>query len=160
MKPQNDPHDPPRSILIIDDDTVNLEMMRLIFSCYGIECQTASSGLEGIKAATNGGGHSAILLDIALPDISGVEVFKKLRDDYSMKYIPIIAVSALAMIHDIDFFMSKCAFCDYITKPIDISNMIERMRFVSDHCIQNKKSNLSCPCRIHALKNNHTIDRF
>jgi CheY-like chemotaxis protein len=67
-----------------------------------------------------------ILMDINLPDISGIEALRVLRDDPTTAHIPVVAVSASAMPHDIERGI-QAGFLRYLTKPINVSEFMETL---------------------------------
>jgi CheY-like chemotaxis protein len=67
-----------------------------------------------------------ILMDINLPDISGIEVLRLLREDPATSHIPVVALSANAMPHDIEKGM-QAGFFRYLTKPIKVAEFMETL---------------------------------
>ena len=108
----------PKRILIVEDNEIDLTLLRDILVLHGYETLQTRHGLEAINlAATNL--PDLILMDIQLPDVSGLEVTRRLRDDNRSKRIPIIAVTAFAMEwHEREALDSGCDA--YIAKPISI----------------------------------------
>ena len=83
-----------KKILIVDDDSVNLKMLRNIFTSNEYHVLQASGGFEAINIAKND--HpDLIILDIVMPDIDGGEVASILKNDPSTQHIPIIFLSSL-----------------------------------------------------------------
>jgi PAS domain S-box-containing protein len=110
-----------KKVLIVEDDPVSLEFMKEIVSGTKAEIITAQNGTEGLLRFRETEDLSLILMDIRLPDISGLEVTKKIRSQHSS--IPIIAQTAYTMDND----AKKCldAGCDdYLTKPVDIKTLM------------------------------------
>ncbi|MDH5544025.1 MAG: ATP-binding protein [Gammaproteobacteria bacterium] len=106
-------------ILYIDDNSLNIFLVRKYLTKFSdLEVLSAENALEGIEKATNNK-PDLILLDINLPEISGFEVFKRLRNIPETKDIPIIALSANALPSQIQKAMD-CGFDDYLTKPVDL----------------------------------------
>ncbi len=104
-----------KTILIVDDEPEVLVLLQRILKEY--DTVTAEGGpmaLEEVKKQN----ISLILLDIAMPEMSGFEVAKRLKDDPATSHIPIIFVSAR---RDLDSFVEgfEIGIEDYITKPID-----------------------------------------
>lgn len=116
-----------KTILIVEDNPTNLKLLRDILNYQKfdvLEAIDGKSALESVK--TNYNKIDLILMDLQLPDISGLEVIKTIKADTECQNIPIIIVSAHAMESDI----KKCyeAGCiDYITKPINIQEFISRI---------------------------------
>src|ERR1700690_918708 len=80
-------------ILIIEDDMMQQKIMSANITSYGYACETASSGKEGIEKARLGS-PDVIILDMFLPDTSGVMACKKLRASKETRHIPIVAVTS------------------------------------------------------------------
>ncbi len=115
-----------RTILYAEDNPANLRLVeRALHQISNLKMLSANSGELCLDLAV---AHKPdiILLDINLPGIDGYEVFKRLKMLKETKAIPIIAVSAHAMPRDIEKGLSL-GFSDYITKPIDIQNFIEKV---------------------------------
>jgi len=110
---------PRRSILYVEDNPANLSLVeQLVARRPELRLATATTGKAGIEAA-RATIPELILMDINLPDTSGIEVLRILRDDPATAHIPIVAVSANAMPHDIAKGL-KAGFFLYLTKPIKI----------------------------------------
>ncbi len=112
-------------ILIVEDNEMNRDMLsrRLIKKGYAVAI--ATDGLMGVEMA-----HTEkpdlILLDMSLPEIDGWEAAKRLKADEATKAIPIIALTAHAMVQDKERAMA--AGCDeYDTKPVEITRLLEKM---------------------------------
>ncbi len=104
------------TVLIVDDNKLNLRLFQELLRVNGYETIQSETGFGGYELAR---AHrpDLILMDIQLPDISGREVIKWLKDDQDLKAIPIIAITAFAMKGDEEEF--RAAGCDdYLSKPI------------------------------------------
>ncbi len=103
-------------ILVVEDNPDNMLTIKALLSGYGTILE-AIDGLKGIELALE---HvpNLILMDIAIPEMNGIEVLRKMRETELLKNVCIIAVSASAMKGDKEHFIS-CGFDDYISKPID-----------------------------------------
>ena len=88
--------DYPKRILIVEDNKADVRLLRDILERSGYETFQTGDGLEAISLAL---AHSPdlILMDIQLPEISGLEVTRRLRGDSRSRHIPIVAVTAFAM---------------------------------------------------------------
>jgi CheY-like chemotaxis protein len=84
---------------------------------------TAVNGARGIEIARVSQ-PEVILMDINLPDMSGIEVLKILREGVTTAHIPVVALSANAMLRDIEMGM-KTGFFRYLTKPIRVNEFME-----------------------------------
>jgi PleD family two-component response regulator len=105
-----------KTILIVDDEPEILVLLKRLLGEY--ETITASDGAEALDTVNKNSSIDLILLDIAMPDMTGFEVAKKLKGDSSTSHIPIIFVSGK---RDLDSFVEgfEIGIEDYITKPID-----------------------------------------
>jgi len=104
-------------ILIVDDNEMNMKLLRWLLEKHGYVVQTASdaqTAREGIRAAH----PQLVLMDIQLPDIDGLQLTREFKADPGLRSIPIVAVTSYAMKGDRQ--RAVAAGCDgYITKPID-----------------------------------------
>ena len=111
------PH--PKRILIVEDNKLDVRLLRDILETRGYETLQTGDGLEAINLAV-ANLPDLILMDIRLPHLSGLEVTRRLRDDDRSKEIPIIAVTAFAMKwHEREVLDSGCDA--YLSKPITSS---------------------------------------
>src|SRR5947209_15582289 len=88
-------------ILVIEDNTANLDLMLYLIAAFGHVALSARDGEEGLRAAVQVK-PDLILCDIHLPKMDGYEVVRKLKSDPECCSIPTIAVTALAMVGDRD----------------------------------------------------------
>ncbi|HEY6337514.1 MAG TPA: response regulator [Candidatus Sulfotelmatobacter sp.] len=104
-------------ILIIEDNPTNLQLVVYLLEAFGHQALGTQDGAEGIELARQQ--HpDLILIDIHMPKMDGYEVAGRLRDDAQCRLIPIIAVTALAMVGDREKLLAS-GFNGYISKPID-----------------------------------------
>jgi signal transduction histidine kinase/ActR/RegA family two-component response regulator len=112
------------TVLYIEDNPANLELVeQLLGGKENIRLISAFDGGLGIEMAREQS-PNLILLDINLPGMDGISVFKKLRSIDNTSNIPVIAVSADAMESDIKLAMDL-GFYSYITKPIDVPDFLK-----------------------------------
>ncbi len=115
-----------KRILIVEDNDLNLKLFRDLLSAHGYETLETKDGLEAITL-TRQEHPDLILMDIQLPEISGLDVTRRLKADESIANIPIIAVTAFAMKDDEEKILS--AGCEaYISKPISIMPFLNTIR--------------------------------
>jgi CheY-like chemotaxis protein/anti-sigma regulatory factor (Ser/Thr protein kinase) len=108
---------PGKTILIVDDNAVNLTLLQFLLRSEGYDVQVATSGQQALEL-TRSLSPDLILMDLQLSDMHGFEVTRRLKSDPATWGIPIIAVTAYAMKGDEEKALS--AGCDqYVTKPID-----------------------------------------
>jgi two-component system cell cycle response regulator DivK len=107
-----------KRILIVEDNKIDLRLLRDILAVHGYETLQTDDGLDAINLAW-ANRPDLILMDIQLPYLSGLEVTRRLRDDDRSKQIPIIAVTAYATgWHEREALDSGCDA--YLSKPITI----------------------------------------
>ena len=108
----------PKRILIVEDNKVDVRLLKDILESRGYEILLTGDGVEAIDLAVVSL-PDLILMDIQLPDISGLEMTRRLRGDERSRRIPIIAVTAFAMgWHEREALDSGCDA--YISKPISM----------------------------------------
>ncbi len=113
------------SILVIEDNPANLELMSYLLSAYGYSPHTATDGAEGLRIADRGA-FDLIICDIHLPQTDGYEVARQLKSDPGRRAVPLIAVTALAMVGDRDKVLAA-GFDGYISKPIDPETFVRQV---------------------------------
>jgi signal transduction histidine kinase/AmiR/NasT family two-component response regulator len=112
-----------RALLYVEDNRANMQLVeQLIARRPDMRLLSATDGMHGIALART---HQpdVILMDINLPGISGIEVLKILVNDPATKHIPVLALSANAMPHDIEKGLAA-GFFRYLTKPIKINEFM------------------------------------
>ena len=116
----------PHTLLYVEDNLANLILVQQIMEHHSqVRLLTANNGEYGIQLA-RARLPDIILMDIHLPDMSGVEVLKVLRSDPVTKHIPIIALTANAMVGDIETGLRE-GFFRYITKPIKVNEFMNAL---------------------------------
>lgn len=115
-------------ILYIEDNEMNRDMLSRRLELEDFEVAVAEDGAEGLKAAAREK-PDVILMDLDLPVVDGWEATRRLKANPDTRGIPVIALSAHAMVEDINKAME--AGCDdYDTKPVDIERLIEKIQKV------------------------------
>jgi len=115
------------SVVYIEDDAVDVALMEHVFgtqSQWRLHC--ATNGASGIAAALQQHPR-VILLDMNLPDMTGIEVFRRLKTDPRTSQIPCVAVSADAMSTSI-YRVRAMGFEDYWTKPLDLAVTVGKLK--------------------------------
>jgi two-component system cell cycle response regulator DivK len=108
----------PKRILVVEDNKLDMRLLKDILEGSGYETLQAADGLKAIDLAF-ASLPDLILMDIQLPEISGLEVTRRLRGDDRSRRIPIVAVTAFAMgWHEREALDSGCDA--YISKPISV----------------------------------------
>lgn len=114
------------TVLIIEDNSINRKIMRDLLRVHHCETVEAVNGLEGVQMAKDIL-PDLIMMDVQLPELDGYSATQQIKAHEETKNIPIIAVTSFAMSGEAD--RAKEAGCDaYITKPIDIHQVIEAVK--------------------------------
>ena len=103
-------------ILVIEDNPTNMELMTYLLTAFGHTTISARDGEEGVEAALRDA-PDLILCDLALPKLDGFGVVRRLRAEPRMSGVPLIAVTASAMVGDRDKVIAT-GFDGYVSKPI------------------------------------------
>ena len=115
-----------KRILIVEDNDLNLKLFRDLLTAHGYDTIETKEGLEAIKLTLDEK-PDLILMDIQLPEISGLDVTRQIKASESIRNIPIIAVTAFAMKDDEEKILA--AGCQaYISKPISIASFLNTIR--------------------------------
>jgi CheY-like chemotaxis protein len=112
-----------KTILIIDDDSRNIFALSAVLKAKGYQVVSALSAIEGITRLKNNKNISVVLLDIMMPDMDGYQAIAAIRSSEQISKIPIIAVTAQAMVGDREKSLEAGAD-DYISKPIDVDALL------------------------------------
>jgi CheY-like chemotaxis protein len=104
-------------ILVIEDNAANLELMTYLLSAFGQSTVVARDGEEGVAEALRSV-PDLVLCDLALPGVDGYEVVRRLKSEQTLAAVPIVAVTASAMVGDREKVI-RAGFDGYISKPIN-----------------------------------------
>jgi two-component system cell cycle response regulator DivK len=116
----------PKTVLIVEDNELNMKLFHDLLEAHGYQTVGTRNGIEALDLARK---HrpDLILMDIQLPEVSGLEVTKWLKDDPELKSIPVVAVTAFAMKGDEERIRE--GGCEaYLSKPISVGKFIETIR--------------------------------
>lgn len=112
-----------KKILIVEDNELNMKLFHDLLESKGYDIVQTRDGMEALKIA-RAQLPDLILMDIQLPEVSGLEVTKWLKEDDNLKHIPVVAVTAFAMKGDEEKIRE--GGCEaYIAKPISVTNFLE-----------------------------------
>jgi CheY-like chemotaxis protein len=103
-------------ILIIEDNPTNLQLMAYLLGSFGHTVLTAGDGEEGLELARRNS-PDLIVCDVQLPVLDGYAVARHIRNHPALRAIPLVAVTALAMVGDRDRVLAS-GFDGYLAKPI------------------------------------------
>ena len=116
-------------ILVVEDNEKNMKLLRDVLRATGYRTLEASTGGQALLLAATQG-PALILMDVRLPDMTGVEALSRLRMDERTAVIPVLAVTAQAMKGDRQRFI-EAGFDGYLSKPVDIDELLAT---VEQHC--------------------------
>lgn len=116
-------------ILIVDDNEQNVELLQAYLEVLPCQIRTAHDGLEAIEFVEDPEQPTPdlILLDVMMPRMSGFEVCRKLKEDPPTRSIPIMMVTALNELGDIERGV-ECGTDDFVTKPVNKLELITRVK--------------------------------
>ncbi|NTW01710.1 MAG: response regulator [Oscillochloris sp.] len=112
-------------VLIIEDNAANLELMTYLLDAFGHSVCAARDGAEGLIAVRSNP-PDVIICDVQIPKVDGFEVARRLKSDSNLRHIPLIAVTALAMVGDRDRILAS-GFDGYIAKPIEPEQFVRQV---------------------------------
>lgn len=113
-------------ILIVEDDSKNMKLVRHLLRASGYETLEACDGAEGVEAARTGK-PALILMDVQMPVMNGLDATRTIKADPETRHIPVVALTALAM--EGDRKRTEEAGCDgYITKPIRMRSFLDALK--------------------------------
>lgn len=115
-----------KTVLIVEDNELNMKLFHDLLEAHGYRTIQTRNGIEALDLVRT---HrpDLILMDIQLPEVSGLEVTKWLKEDDELRSIPVVAVTAFAMKGDEERI--RQGGCEaYISKPISVSKFIETVR--------------------------------
>jgi len=116
----------PKQVMIVEDNELNMKLFRDLIEASGYTTIQTRNGMEALDLARK---HrpDLILMDIQLPEVSGLEVTKWLKEDDELHVIPVIAVTAFAMKGD-EERIREGGCVAYLSKPISVGKFIETIR--------------------------------
>jgi two-component system cell cycle response regulator DivK len=115
-----------KTVLIVEDNELNMKLFHDLLDAHGYRTLQTRNGMDALRIARERR-PDLILMDIQLPEVSGLEVTRWLKDDEELRDIPVIAVTAFAMKGDEERI--RQGGCEaYISKPISIGTFLETVR--------------------------------
>ena len=115
-----------KTVLIVEDSELNMRLFNDLLEAFGYRTVKTRDGRQALPLARE---HKPdlIVMDIQLPEISGLEITDRLKKDATLKDIPVVAVTAFAMRGDEQKILG--AGCDaYLSKPISVTTFLETIR--------------------------------
>lgn len=124
----------PARILCVEDNPQNMRLVRKYLGGTDYIFLEAEDGMSGLQMASEEN-PDLILMDINLPDMSGIEVTQRIKAQVHLKHIPILALTANT-IHGNEGKYLEAGFDGFIGKPIDSTSLLEKI----EDCLRNKQS--------------------
>lgn len=115
-----------KRVLIVEDNELNMKLFHDLLEAHGYATLQTRDGMEALKLARQYR-PDLILMDIQLPEVSGLEVTKWIKEDEELKVIPIIAVTAFAMKGD-EEKIREGGCEDYLAKPISVTKFLQAVQ--------------------------------
>lgn len=115
-----------KKVMIVEDNELNMKLFRDLVEACGYETVETRNGLAALDLARESK-PSLILMDIQLPEVSGIEIIKQLKEDEELKSIPVVSVTAFAMKGDEE--QIRASGCEeYISKPISVPHFMTMVK--------------------------------
>ena len=115
-----------KTVLVVEDNELNMKLFHDLLEAHGYNILQTKDGVDALRIARE---HhpDLILMDIQLPEVSGLEVTRWIKEDDNLKEIPVIAVTAFAMKGDEEKI--RDGGCEaYISKPISVAHFLETVQ--------------------------------
>lgn len=112
-----------KKILIIDDDSRNIFALTAVLKAKKFNCLSAISAQQGFDILKNEGDVGVVLMDMMMPDMDGYEAIGKMKNHPEMSAIPVIAVTAQAMVGDRERCLAAGAV-GYVSKPVNVDELL------------------------------------
>lgn len=114
-------------VLVVDDSQINLEVVSQLLERNGAVVETAESGYAALRCLQAADAYDAVLMDVQMPGIDGLETTRRIRDMPGLGALPVIALTAGALIEDRRRALAA-GMDDFLSKPIEPSQLINRLR--------------------------------
>ncbi len=118
---------PTHKILIIDDDARNIFALSAVLKSKGYHCISAPGAAEGIRLMESDGDINIVLLDMMMPDMDGYEALSAIRGHKTISRMPVVAVTAQAMVGDKERCLQAGADA-YISKPVNVDLLLNILK--------------------------------
>jgi two-component system, cell cycle response regulator DivK len=112
-------------VLVVEDNPLNLKLIRDVLEFRGFDVVTARTGEEGVAAASSTS-PDLVLMDLQLPGIGGHEALHRIRADPRCSKVPVVAVTAFAMKDDVEQ-AEAAGFDGFISKPISVRALPQQL---------------------------------
>lgn len=115
-----------KTVMIVEDNELNMKLFNDLLEAHGYATLKTANGVEAIELAR---AHKPdlILMDIQLPEVSGLDVTRWIKEDENLRHIPVIAITAFAMKGDEERIRE--GGCEaYLSKPISVAKFLATVR--------------------------------
>ncbi len=112
-----------RKVLLVDDDLRNTFALSTVLNKHGLKVVMADNGKKGIEALESDGDVELVIMDVMMPIMDGLEAMREIRKKDNYKNLPIISLTAKAMLEDKTACLEAGAN-DYLTKPVDVEKLL------------------------------------
>ncbi len=117
---------PAKKVLVVEDNELNMKLFCDLLDAFGFETVQSRDGLKAVELA-RANKPDLIIMDIQLPEVSGLDLTRWIKDDASIKSIPIMAVTAFAMRQD-ERLVREAGCEAYMSKPIQMTAFITEVK--------------------------------
>ena len=115
-----------KTVLIVEDNELNMKLFRDLLEAHGYQTSGTSNGYEALDLVRKMR-PDLVLMDIQLPQVSGLEVTRWIKDDPELRAIPVVAVTAFAMKGDEERI--RQGGCEaYLSKPISVAKFLDTVK--------------------------------
>jgi CheY-like chemotaxis protein len=116
-----------RKVLVVDDDVRNIFALATVLENHEMEVLTATNGRQAIEIIQKTPDLGVVMMDIMMPEMDGYETMREIRNDPTLRTLPILALTAKAMKGDREKCLDAGA-SDYIAKPVDTEQLLSLLR--------------------------------
>jgi hypothetical protein len=116
-----------KQVLVVDDDVRNIFALSSVLERRGMHVLTAHTGREAVATLQSESDVAIVLMDIMMPEMDGYETMREIRHDPAYRRLPIIALTAKAMLGDREKCLQAGA-SDYLAKPVNTEQLISALR--------------------------------
>ncbi|RZK66203.1 MAG: response regulator [Pedobacter sp.] len=121
---------PQKLILIIDDDNRNIFALKAVLKAKGFDCLSATSAQEGFSIMEENENVAVVLMDMMMPEMDGYQAISVIKKSEKMQNIPVLAVTAQAMVGDKERCLAAGA-AGYVSKPINVDELLTQIEKVT-----------------------------
>ncbi len=115
-----------KKILIIDDDSRNIFALTAVLKAKKYRCLSASSAQKGFEVLASNKDIGVVLMDMMMPEMDGYQAIDNMKNHPEMQKIPVIAVTAQAMVGDRERCINAGAV-GYISKPVNVDELVQQL---------------------------------